>query len=212
MKHHSFPASGEWSGFLTFLPSFLPGCLPCFPSFFPRYPEPRMKKRASIVQTRLTRMIEPRWKKRASNVGSSLECRIEARLKNRASYEKSSLVCRGVANEVSWSFSIESFWSGLPENLNDPASDLVYQKTWMIHCLWRLPLIFDTYFTSCHAWRLSDNSKDMNVFLGWEWNSLRNLSFWWYVLGSYTMQCALIFEVEHSHTSQSIQATLQTRR
>ena len=41
---------------------------------------------------------------------------MEARLKNGGSIGKSRLDC---VIEVSWSFQIESFWSGLPETLSD---------------------------------------------------------------------------------------------
>ena len=42
-----------------------------------------------------------------------LDWKIEARLRNRASFVAE------WQNEVSWSFQIESFWSGLPETLSD---------------------------------------------------------------------------------------------
>ena len=45
-----------------------------------------------------------------------LDWKMEARLRNRASFVAE------WQNEVSWSFQIESFWSGLPETLSDPKS------------------------------------------------------------------------------------------
>ena len=68
-------------------------------------------------------------KARLENGGSiekwRLDWKIEARLRNRASFVAE------WQNEVSWSFQIESFWSGLPETLSDPTIAYVSNRDLM---------------------------------------------------------------------------------
>ena len=91
--------------------------------------------------------MEARLENRGSIEKWRLDWKIEARLRNRASFVAE------WQNEVSWSFQIESFWSGLPETLNDPifplfsagASNFICHAISMltVFALWKL--IQDTF-------------------------------------------------------------------